>query len=517
MPTPAQLKFLRTLSKLAYSNPFLPERLELEAQALGKAFQPEDRIAWSKNLDLEDANRPNVVKLTSRADQLADQLREELRETERIEAELNTLYQDVVSYVLYYRHVAMLNVDDDLLATRKSRNNITKIWQAYLRDFNHYLCLPQHRFQLSEQPEHLFACLFQVRRAFRYIFDHILGDSRPAAEVRANVWQSVFTHDMRRYRRVLYDRMRDLTTLVTGPSGTGKELVAQAIGLSQYIPFDSEKERFADTLRQAFLPVNLSAFSPTLIESELFGHVKGSFTGAVADRRGWLENCPAHGTVFLDEIGELDPLLQVKLLRVVQNRCYSRIGETEECVFAGKLIAATNRDLAAEIQTGRFRADLFYRLCSDRIELPSLRTHLDDRPEALAGFVAFIARQLVGEEEESLTAEAIDWINNHLGPDYSWPGNIRELEQCVRNVLVHRRYVADSAPIISQGTKMPDWLQSASEGTLTHAELLTHYCTWVYSKLGSYQQTAAALGLDRRTIKAKVDRELLKEFSVRAK
>ena len=241
-----------------------------------------------------------------------------------IDDELGQLYQDLISYVLYYRHVAKLSVDDDLLATRKSLNAVTKAWKNYLHDFHYYLELPDHQLPLFEQPDHLFACLFQVRRAFRYVFDHILGDSRPAAEVRAMVWQSVFTHDMRRYRRVLFDRMRDLTTLITGPSGTGKELVARAIGLSQYIPFDAEKGKFVNTLQHAFLPVNLSAFSPTLIESELFGHVKGSFTGAVADRRGWLENCPTHGAVFLDEIGELDPLLQVKLLRVVQNRCYSK-------------------------------------------------------------------------------------------------------------------------------------------------------------------------------------------------
>ena len=514
MPSQPDLRFLRILSRLAFCNPFLPERLELEAEALGAQFQPEDHVAWSKNLSLEDADRPNVVKLTAQADALADRLRSELVESKTHDAELLRLYQDLVSYVLYYRHVAQITVDAELLTSRKSINTVTKAWRKYSRDFDFYLRLPDLTLPLSELPAHLFACLFQVRRTFRNVFDHILGDSHPAAEVRAMVWQSVFTHDMRRYRRVLYERMRDLTTLITGPSGTGKELVACAISLSQFLPFDSTKERFADNLKCAFLPVNLSAFSPTLIESELFGHVKGSFTGAISDRQGWLGNCPAHGAVFLDEIGELDPLLQVKLLRVVQNRCYSRIGETEECQFDGKLIAATNRNLAKEIEVGRFRDDLYYRLCSDRITLPSLRTHLDDRPDALQGFVAFVARSLVGNEEESLTAEAMEWIEKHLGPDYPWPGNIRELEQCVRNILVHRHYVSDSMKSKEVPSSLsPAWLQEVQDGTLTHAELLTHYCTWVYSKLGSYQQTAAALGLDRRTIKAKVDRKMLKEFN----
>ena len=513
MTRPADLRFLRTLSQLAYCNPFLPERLQFESQALGKEFQPEDQIAWSRNLHLEDAERPNVVNLTRRADEMIDRLRAELDEEKEIDADLDELYQDLVSYVLYYRHVSRIQVDEGLLVGRRSQQAIAKIWRNYLEDFQHYLTLSSRALPMAGQPDHIFACFFQVRRAFRHIFDHILGDSRPAAEVRAMVWQSVFTHDMRRYRRTLFDRMRDLTTLVTGPSGTGKELVARAISLSQYMPFDAANESFNENLQHAFLPVNLSAFSPTLIESELFGHAKGSFTGAIADRSGWLEGCPVHGVVFLDEIGELDPLLQVKLLRVVQNRTYTRIGETNERQFVGKLIAATNRDLASEIHAGRFREDLYYRLCSDRIEMPSLRTHLNDRPEALAGFVSLIACRLVGEEAEGLTAETLDWINRQLGPDYPWPGNIRELEQCVRNILVHRQYkpsTADSPEASSND--LPSWLEEAQSGTLTHAELLTQYCTWVYSKLGSYQQVAAALGLDRRTVKAKVDHKLLKEF-----
>ena len=515
MLSPADRKFVSLLSQLAYCNPFLPERLELERQALGKAYEAEDQVAWSKQQQWDEADRPNVTKLTARADQLVDRLRAQLAAAQQVDSELLDLYQDLVLYVLYYRHASQIVVDDQLLTSRKSNNTIAKAWQAFRPQFEHYLKLPNQRLPLATEAAHLFACFFQVRRAFRYVFDHILGDSLPAAEVRATVWQSVFTHDMRRYQRALYNRMRDITTLVTGASGTGKELVAQAIGLAQYIPFDEEKQRFDADMRQTFLPVNLSALSPTLIESELFGHTKGAFTGAVKDRTGWLESCPAHGAIFLDEIGELDALLQVKLLRVVQNRTYSRIGETEPRQFAGKLIAATNRTLAAEIHSGRFREDLYYRLCSDHIRLPSLREHLADRREALEGFVAFIARRIAGAEADTLTAETLQWIETEIGADYAWPGNIRELEQCVRNILVHRHYTpARHEPTTNESPAT--WLDEVRSGTLSHAELLTHYCTWVYAKLGSYQQTAAALGLDRRTVKAKVDRKLLKEFTAKS-
>src|SRR5262249_1299779 len=150
-----------------------------------------------------------------------------------------------------------------------------------------------------------FACFFQLRRAFHHIIESIIGSSLAAARLRAAVWQSIFTHDMRRYRRTLYNRLSDFTTLIRGPSGTGKRLVALAIGLARYIPFERKRVTFAEDFAGSFYAINLSAPPATLIESELFGHRRGAFTGALQDRRGWLEVCPSLGTVFLDEIGDL--------------------------------------------------------------------------------------------------------------------------------------------------------------------------------------------------------------------
>ena len=194
---------------------------------------------------------------------------------------------------------------------------------------------------------------------------------------------------MRRCRRSLYSRMGDFTTLISGPSGTGKELVARAIGLSRFIPFDPVAQRFADDLAGSFHALNLSALSSTLIESELFGHRRGTFTGTVGDRIGWLEVCRPLGAVFLDEIGELEPGIQVKLLRVLQTRTFQRLGETTDRTFHGKLIAATNQDLASKIEDGSFREDFYYRLCSDIITTPSLREQLDDSPQDLGNLVHF--------------------------------------------------------------------------------------------------------------------------------
>jgi DNA-binding NtrC family response regulator len=162
----------------------------------------------------------------------------------------------------------------------------------------------------------------------------------------------------------------------------------------------------------AFFAVNLSALSPTLIESELFGHQRGAFTGAAQDRAGWLETCGRHGAVFLDEIGELDAAIQVKLLRVMQSRLFQRIGETTPRRFEGKVIAATNRDLAQEITAGRFREDLYYRICADLIATPTLREQLADAPEDLRNLLRIVAGRVAGAAEaDRLANEVAQWVS----------------------------------------------------------------------------------------------------------
>ena len=496
----ADRQFSETLSRLAYVNPFSAERFELELAALGDDFQPEPSGVWSRRVAI-DESRPNIARLANRAVEVVDHAREALHEGKRASQSDLLLYEDIALYVLYdqFRDELQTSVQPALNGAAPAK--IT-FWPKFKRAFDSYFHVDDLRLPSAYDPAHIFAGFFQIRRAFYHIFDFIVGASLPTARLRAAVWESVFTHDLRRYRRSLYRRMNDISTLVCGPSGTGKELVARAVGLSRYIPFDVGKQSFVDDFLGSFYALNLSALSPTLIESDLFGHCKGSFTGAIAERAGWLEQCKPFGTVFLDEIGELDLSIQVKLLRVVQTRKFSRLGEAKPRQFEGKLIAATNRDLAEEMHAGRFRDDLYYRLCSDLIHTTPLREQLADAPEDLHNLVLFIAKRIAGDDAEELAREVESWIEKNLGLDYAWPGNIRELEQCVRNCLVRGTYLPTRRQPPSDDSR--NWLAAAEQGTHTAEELLNHYCRWIYAQTGTYEATAERLGIDRRTVKRRV-------------
>jgi DNA-binding NtrC family response regulator len=208
--------------------------------------------------------------------------------------------------------------------------------------------------------------------------------------------------------------------------------------------------------------------------------------------------------VFLDEIGEVEPGLQVKLLRVLQTRTFQRLGDTTDRRFVGKVIAATNRDLPAAIAAGRFREDFYYRLCGDVIETPALAERLREDPGELPVLLRALATRIAGEAEApALAVRAETWIGQHLPPDYPWPGNVRELEQCVRSVLIRGAY----APRAAARPESPadDLVDAIAQGTLTADELLHRYCAVVHAQTGgNLSETARRLQLDRRTVRRHV-------------
>ncbi len=236
----------------------------------------------------------------------------------------------------------------------------------------------------------------------RYRFGNIIGKSKPML----NVYDLI--------RKVSQSRA---SVLITGPSGTGKELIANAIHYNS-----PRKDR-------PFVSINCGALTETLLESELFGHEKGAFTGAISMKKGRFELADS-GTLFLDEVGEMSASLQVKLLRVLQEMQFERVGGTRTIKVDVRILSASNRDIKEDVEAGLFREDLFYRLNVIHIEVPSLR----ERGEDIRLLVNhFIDKYRVGEEKKriELSPEAWKFLYN-----YSWPGNIRELENVIERAVV---------------------------------------------------------------------------------
>jgi PAS domain S-box-containing protein len=209
----------------------------------------------------------------------------------------------------------------------------------------------------------------------------------------------------------------DTTVLVTGESGTGKELIAKALHHGSHRAF------------KPFISVNCSALAENLLESELFGHVRGAFTGAFKDSQGRFQ-AAGSGTVLLDEVGDISPLIQLKLLRVLQDKQYERVGESVTRNMNARIVACTNADLKQKVSRGEFREDLYYRLKVMEIALPPLRERMEDVP-LLASHFRSLFNQRFGKEIEGFSKDALAKLMN-----YSWPGNIRELEHAIERAFV---------------------------------------------------------------------------------
>jgi len=259
----------------------------------------------------------------------------------------------------------------------------------------------------------------------RFGFENIVGDSAPMQRV---------------FRLVEKVADTDAPVLITGESGTGKELVARAIHY---------RSRRAE---RPFLAVNCAAIPRELLESELFGHVKGAFTGAVRDRAGKFEEARG-GTLFLDEIGELPVDLQAKILRVLQEMEVTPVGANHVVRVDARIVTATNRDLEEEIEEGRFREDLYYRLAVVPIAMPSLRERPDDIPLLVAHFL----KALASGAGVRVTPEAMEALQT-----YSWRGNVRELENTVERILILRESDTIDLPDLPEKIRRPG--EQAGEG-----------------------------------------------------
>ena len=281
------------------------------------------------------------------------------------------------------------------------------------------------------------------------------------------------------------------TVLIQGESGTGKEVVARYI------------HNLSNRVDGPFLSINCGALPENLLESELFGHVKGSFTGAVRDKQG-LFAAARGGSFFLDEVGEMPPSLQVKLLRVLQEREAIPVGATEAIPVDVRIIAATNRDLEEEIRRGNFRSDLFYRLNVIALNLPTLRERRDDLLLLLEAFLQTMAQES-GTEPKALSSEALDAVMV-----YEWPGNVRELENALEHAVVLSRgnlIEAGALPERITRRRKEPLVAERSYRNPTLEVIERAYIMWVLQAEGGNKTRAAeVLGIDPSTLYRKLSR-----------
>jgi two-component system response regulator PilR (NtrC family) len=328
----------------------------------------------------------------------------------------------------------------------------------------------------------------------RYEFSNILGRSDAMQQVFATIRTVAGTSS---------------TVLITGESGTGKELVARAVHFNSL-----RRDR-------PFVAVNCGAVPETLLESELFGHVRGAFTGAHANKKGLLEAADG-GTIFLDEIGEMPPSMQVKLLRVLQDHRFRRLGGTEEAQADVRVIAATNQDLSRMVAEGRFREDLYYRLNVLSIALPSLRDRREDIPLLAEHFLQQFASQM-GKRVQTISAEAMQRLQAHV-----WRGNVRELQNAMERAVALEqteailpeslpeevRRAADAAPAAAKSATSDEEFPALGEGFDLEAKgeaFYRHYIALALERAGGVQVKAAEmLGMSFRSF-----RYYVKKFNLR--
>lgn len=341
-----------------------------------------------------------------------------------------------------------------------------------------------------------FALFYQMRRAFFFI-QNIAGESGSVKDLRKNLWNNIFTNNIELYDTYLWNRMEDFSTMLLGETGTGKGMAASAIGRSGFIPFNEKNGSFSESFAKIFISINLSQFPEQLIESELFGHKKGAFTGAVESHKGIFARSSSYGAIFLDEIGDASIPVQIKLLQVLQERHFSPVGSHIVERFQGRVIAATNQPLTTMRKDGKFRDDFYYRLCSDVILVPSLKNRLDEHPNEIVVILSFIIKRILGRSSQKLVEEISSFILSNQPRKYPWPGNIRELEQCVRQILIRQSYKWQH----TEEETIDQLSVNIVHGKLTAQQLLAQYCKRLYTSLGTYEAVAKVTDLDRRTVK----------------
>ncbi len=482
--SPEDREFFSLVRDAAFANPFSDERVELDLRISGVSPGVSDAVRVSKVTET----------VHFRIRQLEKERQARISQFHKSD---HALIKTVFLFDFFHQFIDHF----DQLIPEQIRTGDTSVRVPFSHDA---LSLLRKRGFSPKDSLHYFALCYQLRRAFFFINQSLVGRSACMKTLRRNLWNNVFTHNIGLYDDYLWNRMEDFSTLILGETGTGKGTSAMSVGRSGFIPFDEKTSCFAEGFTRSFVSLNLSQFPETLIESELFGHKKGAFTGATEDYKGVFDRCSPYGSILLDEIGEVSSPVQIKLLQVLQERIFTPVGSHRKHRFQGRVIAATNRPVHEIRGRGIFRDDFFYRLCSDIIVVPPLRKRIQEAPKELDDLLAHTIERILGVPSPELLEMVRHTILEHPGKDYPWPGNVRELEQCVRRVLLKKRYEGDYkaiAPDLHSRIR-----EGIGKGSMDAQELLSSYCYLLYQRHGTFEAVARRTRLDRRTVKKYIAR-----------
>jgi DNA-binding NtrC family response regulator len=472
--------FFSLVERAGLANPFSRERMDIELKIAGMFpdAQGSDRV----NQTVHEVKR-RIASLESR--QIAD-----------INLFSGKEHSQVRAAFLFEFFYDFRKKFDELISKQMDAGE-TPVKVSFAGDA---LGLLRQRGFDPEDSRRYFALSYQLRRAYFFICRNLIGRSPAMQNLRFNLWNNVFTHNLEMYDKYLWNRMEDFSTLLLGETGTGKGTAAASIGRSGFIPYNEKKRYFEESFTRAFVSLNLSQHPESLIESELFGHRKGAFTGAVKNYRGIFNRCSPFGAILLDEIGEVSPPVQIKLLQVLQERVFTPVGSHEPSRFQGRVIAATNRSLHQIKDEKIFRSDFYYRLCSDIITVPPLRERIQENPNEIDDLLAFTLEKMVGRPSPELTEIVKQVIDRQLGSEYPWHGNVRELEQCVRRVLLKCSYDGDKKSHVPEDL-LSKLTSGIGDGIIPVQDLVSGYCDLLYRRFGTFEEVARRTHLDRRTVK----------------
>jgi hypothetical protein len=479
--------FFQILTKFAFSNPFDNKSLQLAYTLAGGQYPVGDALTEK----VVERVGKRLEKSTFNGKINWHHFSGEDRELVRV-ALLHDTY-----------HRCCLNFDDLILKQIEADHSACLV--PFAKD--NLLLLRKRGFNVEDSLRY-FGFFYQLRRAWYFINHGLIGQSGAMGTLRAQLWRTVFTSRLHWYENFLWNRMEDFSTFLIGETGTGKGTAAAAIGRSGFIPFDEKKGCFIESFASNFIEINLSQFPESLIESELFGHKKGAFTGAVDSHKGVFALCSPHGSIFLDEIGDVSIPIQIKLLKVLEERNFSAVGSHEKLHFHGRIVTATNKSLAVLQQQQTFREDFYYRLCSNIITVPTFREQIRNDPFTLEVLLDHTILRIIGEPAPELLQLMLQILEREVGPDYHWPGNVRELEQAVRSILLTLHYRGNTGGVPAG---LMGQLQIAIERESVSAqELLSSYCYILYQRHGTFGEVAQITKLDPRTVKKHIQTQVKK-------